>query len=125
MTEREMEDLLWEHPEKFLNEPLKQFQRQPASSVGRADLIFLDRIGRLLVIELKRGTLERGAVSQLVDYYGMLKSRFPDKSVELMIIANRIPPEDERLADNTHITPLKYQGKSFVMWVRKADKNCG
>ena len=46
MTEREMEDLLWEHPEKFLNEPLKQFQRQPASSVGRADLIFLDRIGR-------------------------------------------------------------------------------
>jgi RecB family endonuclease NucS len=67
MTEREMEDLVWEHPEKFLNEPLKQFQRQPASGVGRADLLFLDRLGRILVIELKRSTLERGAVPQIVD----------------------------------------------------------
>jgi hypothetical protein len=29
MTEREMEDLLWDYPEKFLNEPLKHFQSQP------------------------------------------------------------------------------------------------
>mgnify|MGYP001576995942 FL=1 len=93
MTEREMEDLVWEHPEKFLNEPLKKFRRQPASSVGRADLIFLDRAGSLIVIELKRDTLERGAVNQILDYSGMLKSRFPDKSVELIIIANRIPQE--------------------------------
>ena len=27
MTEREMEDLLWDPPEKFLNEPLKQLER--------------------------------------------------------------------------------------------------
>ena len=93
MIEREMEDLLWEHPEKLLNEPLRQFQRQPASAVGRADLIFEDRIGRLLVIELKRDTLERGAIMQLVDYYGMLKSRFPDRAIELMVVAPRIPPE--------------------------------
>jgi hypothetical protein len=88
-----MEDLLWDHPEKFLNEPLKQFQRQPASAVGRADLIFEDRIGRLLVIELKRDTLDRGAITQLVDYYGMLKTRFPNRAVELMVVAGRIPPE--------------------------------
>jgi Endonuclease NucS C-terminal domain len=113
MTEREMEDLLWEHPEKFLNEPLKQFQRQPTSSVGRADLIFLDRIGRLLVIELKRDTLERGAVSQLVDYYGMLKSRFPDKSVELMIIANRIPPERRQACEQYHIDAVEIPQKKF------------
>lgn len=66
MTEKE--DLLWNHPEKFLNEPLTQFRRQPSSAVGRADLIFEDRIGRLLIIELKKGTLERGAIPQLVDY---------------------------------------------------------
>jgi RecB family endonuclease NucS len=106
MTEREMEDLVWEHPEKFLNEPLTQFQRQPASGVGRADLIFLDRIGRVLVIELKRGTLERGAVPQIVDYFGMLKSRFPNKSVELMIIANSIPPERRLSCEQFHIVPV-------------------
>lgn len=113
MTEREMEDLLWEHPEKFLNEPLKQFQRQPASGVGRADLIFLDRIGRILVIELKRGTLERGAVPQIVDYFGMLKSRFPDKSVELMIVANRIPQERRLACEQFHIDTVEIPPKKF------------
>src|SRR5579871_3111886 len=93
MTEREMEDLLWNHPDKFLNERLKQFRRQPQSYVGRADLVFTDRLGRFLIIELKKGVLPRGAVNQLVDYMGMLKHEFPTKPVELMVIANEIPRE--------------------------------
>jgi len=113
MTEHEMEDLIWEHPEKFLNESLKKFERQPASAVGRADLIFLDRLDRLLVIELKRGTLERGAVGQIVDYFGMVKSRFPDRPVELMIIANTIPPERRLSCEQYHILPVEISQKKF------------
>ena len=113
MTEREMEDLVWEHPEKFLNEPLKKFRRQPASSVGRADLIFLDRAGSLIVIELKRDTLERGAVNQILDYSGMLKSRFPDKSVELIIIANRIPQERRATCEKFDIEAIEIPQKKF------------
>src|ERR1700676_1156548 len=113
MTEREMEDLLWEHSEKFLNEPLKKFQRQPASGVGRADLVFLDRLDRILVIELKRGTLQRGAVPQIVDYHAMLKSRFPDKSVELMIIANSIPLETRVSCEQYHIEAVEISEKKF------------
>ncbi len=113
MTEREMEDLLWEHPEKFLNEPLKKFQRQPASGVGRADLVFLDRLDRILVIELKRGTLQRGAVPQIVDYHAMLKSRFPEKSVELMIIANSIPLERRVSCEQHHIEAVEISEKKF------------
>ena len=60
MNEREMEDLLWNHADKFLNEPLQQFRRQPRSSVGRADLVFTDRVGNILIIELKKGVLPRG-----------------------------------------------------------------
>ncbi len=44
MTEREMEDLLWEYPEKLLNEPLTRFRRLQRSGVGRCDLIFEDRL---------------------------------------------------------------------------------
>jgi hypothetical protein len=113
MTEREMEDLLWDHPEKFLNEPLRQFQRQPSSAVGRADVIFEDRLGRLLVIELKRDTLDRGAIAQLVDYYGMLKARFPDKAVELMVIASRIPPERQLSCSQYNIEALEISQKKF------------
>jgi hypothetical protein len=101
LKEREMEDLLWFHPDKFFNEPLTQFRRQPTSQVGRADLVFKDRLGRLLVVELKKGKLERGAVDQLLDYFGMLKLQFPDTPVELMVTANNIP-EERQLACQKH-----------------------
>lgn len=113
MNEHEMEDLLWEYPERLLNEALKQFQRQPSSSVGRADLIFVDRIGRLLVVELKKGTLERSAIPQLFDYYGMVKSQFPQKSVELMVIANQIPMERRIACEQHNIEPREISQKKF------------
>jgi hypothetical protein len=102
MKEQEMEDLLWAHPEKLLIEPLKQFRRQPSSGIGRADLVFKDKHGGILVIEVKRGILQRGAaIDQLLDYFGMLKNEFPDSSVELMVVANEIPRE-RRLACERH-----------------------
>lgn len=70
MFEREMQELLWRHPERFLNEPLKQFAWETASDVGSADLVFEDRHGRLLIIEVKHGKLPRGAIDQLFDTSG-------------------------------------------------------
>lgn len=93
MIEREMQELLWHHPERFLNEPLKQVAWEPPSAVGRADLVFEDRHGRLLIIEVKHGKLPRGAIDQLLDYFGIMKQRFPNKPVELMVVANVIPAE--------------------------------
>ena len=113
MTEREMEDLLWEYPEKLLTEPLKQYQRQRQSSVGRADLIFTDRLGRLLVVEIKRGKLARGAINQLVDYFGMMKEKFPDKPVELMVVANSIPPERRLACEPYNIECREISEKKF------------
>ena len=113
MIEREMEDLLWEHPEKFLNEPLEQFERQASSSIGRSDLIFLDRIGRLMIIEIKHGTLTRNAIPQLIDYYGMLKSRYPEKSIELVVIANYIPKERRIACEQKDIDTLEIHEKKF------------
>ena len=113
MTEREMEDLLWEHPEKFFDERLEQFRRQASSNIGRADLVFKDKLGRLLVVELKRDTLERGAVGQVVDYYGAIKAQFPDTPVELIVIANRIPVERRLACERQDVTALEIPHKKF------------
>lgn len=64
MVEREMQELIWEHPERFFNEPFKQFAWETSSSeVGRADLVFEDRHGRLLIIEVRRRKLPRCAIA--------------------------------------------------------------
>lgn len=113
MIESEMEDLLWEHTEKLLDEKLTKFKRQQTSEVGRSDLIFKDSIGRFLVVEIKRGTLGRGAIPQLLDYYGMMKSRFPDEVVELMVIANEIPKERRLACEQYNIEPREISVKKF------------
>ncbi len=112
MLESEMEDLLWAYPEKLL-EPLKQFKRQARSAVGRADLVFEDRLGRLLVIEIKRGQLQRGAIAQVHDYFGMMKHQFPDKSVEMMVIAQTIPSERKLALDQYNIEYREIPEKRF------------
>ena len=111
MTESEMEYLLWEHPEKLIGEQLTKFKRQQTSAVGRSDLIFKDSIGRFLVVEIKRGTLRRGAIPQLLDYYGMMKRRFPNEVVELMVIANEIPKERRLACEQYNIEPREISAK--------------
>jgi len=113
MKEREMQELLWNHPDKLLNEPLTQFRWEPSSAIGRADLIFTDRLGRLLVVEVKRGKLARGAINQLVDYFGMVKREFPDKPVELMVVANSIPEERRVACEKLNIDYQEIPEKKF------------
>jgi RecB family endonuclease NucS len=103
MIEREMQELLWRYPERFLNEPLQQFAWEFPSPIGRADLVFEDRHGRLLIIEVKRGKLPRGAIDRLLDYFGMIKLKFPEKPVEMMVVANVIPPERQLTCESREI----------------------
>jgi len=113
MTEHEMEDLLWAYPDRLLGEPLKQLDRQSSSPVGRHDISFIDRIGRILVVEVKRGTLPRNAIAQLIDYYGTYKARFPDKAVELMVVANDIPKERRVACEQYNIEAREIPEKRF------------
>jgi Endonuclease NucS len=113
MVEREMQELLWRYPERFLNEPLQQFAWETSSSVGRADLVFEDRHGRLLIIEVKRGKLPRGAIDQLLDYFGMMKHKFPDKAVELMVVANTIPSERRLTCESRDIECREISERRF------------
>src|SRR5260370_19268845 len=119
MTEREMEDLLWYHSENLLHESLKQLRRQLRSRVGIADLVFEDSLGRLLVVEVKKGKLPRGAINQLVDYLGMLKTKFPARPIELMVVANSIPQERRVACEQYDIECREISEKKFRTVAKK------
>lgn len=72
-TELALEDLLVGHPE-MLEPGLKLVGRQTPTETGWLDLLGVDRDGRLVVYELKRGTLTRDAVTQVLDYASDLDS---------------------------------------------------
>ena len=68
-----LEKTLVAHPELLLP-GLKLVGRQTPTEGGPLDLLGVDDDGRLVVFELKRGTLSRDAVAQVIDYASYLDS---------------------------------------------------
>ena len=66
-SEQGLEDTLVENP-NLLMEGLILVGRQTPTEGGPLDLLGVDGDGRLVVFELKRGTLSRDAVAQIIDY---------------------------------------------------------
>ena len=66
-SEQLLEDTLVANPNLLLD-GLKLVGRQMPTEGGPLDLLGVDGDGRLVVFELKRGTLSRDAVAQVIDY---------------------------------------------------------
>ena len=66
-TEALLEETLVRNPDLLIR-GLKLVGRQTPTEGGPLDLLGVDPDGRLVVFELKRGTLSRDAVAQVVDY---------------------------------------------------------
>ena len=71
-TEELLEEALTNNPE-MLESGLTLVGRQLPTAGGPLDLLGVDRDGRLAVFELKRGTLTRDAVAQVIDYGSWLE----------------------------------------------------
>ena len=70
-TEWNLEDTLVNNPDLLLD-GLTLVGRQTPTDGGPLDLLGVDADGRLCVFELKRGTLSRDAVAQVIDYASYL-----------------------------------------------------
>ena len=71
-TEQMLEDTLVANPE-MLMPGLTLVGRQTPTAGGPLDLLGVNRDGQLVVFELKRGTLTRDAVTQIIDYASSLE----------------------------------------------------
>ena len=89
MLEKVFEDVLYKYP-ALIEEGLKVSGRQVNVGGKFVDLLFKDRHGHTLIVELKRGVIKREHVAQLLDYEGhFVSSENPD--VRVMLIGNRVP----------------------------------
>jgi len=77
-TEQLLEEVIVSRPD-LLVEGLKLVGRQTDTPGGPLDLLGVDGDGQLIVFELKRGTLTRDAVSQVIDYGSFLAEQDPEQ----------------------------------------------
>lgn len=82
-TEVALEDLLVANPE-LLEDGLTLVGRQTPTVGGWLDLLGVDRGGRLVIFELKRGALGRDAVTQVLDYASAISAMEVEALVEHM-----------------------------------------
>ena len=91
-TENLLEDALVNRPD-LLFENLTLVGRQTYNEGGWLDLLGVDGNGRLVVFELKRGTVRRDAVAQVIDYASSLDR------MDLVALANYISEKSSQHDD--------------------------
>jgi len=99
MNEREFEDIICKYPE-LIETGLKVKGRQVTVKGKRIDVLFEDRHGQDLIVEIKKGTVIRDHCSQLFDYEGYFVSS-DNPNVRVMLVGNRVP-ENLRRSLNHH-----------------------
>ena len=80
-SELRLEEILVKNPEMLIPD-LTLVGRQTATEGGPLDLLGVDSDGRLVLFELKRGSLSRDAVAQIIDYASDLASMGGDALAE-------------------------------------------
>ena len=94
MLEKDIENLLANYPDEFFpGEGFKLIDQQFTIEGKRIDILFEDKHGRQIIVEVKRGILSREASGQIAEYYGLLKTENETKNYELILCANIIPKE--------------------------------
>ncbi len=96
-TESLLEETLVRNPD-LLIPGLRLVGRQTPTEGGPLDLLGVDEDGRLVVFELKRGTLSRDAVAQIIDYASDLNAK-NDVALAEHIAANSGVGGIERIED--------------------------
>lgn len=98
MLEKHFEDVLSRYPD-LIEGGLKFINRQINVGGKFADLLFEDRFGQKLIIELKKGVIKREHMAQLLEYEGHFLS--PDNpNVRVMLVGNRVPPNISKSLDH-------------------------
>ncbi len=91
LSELDMENAIAAEPEKFLGESsLKLVARQIRIGPYKFDLLFEDRHGAKIIVEVQLGTLDRNHTYKIFDYYHEYKENHLGEFVELMVVANRM-----------------------------------
>jgi Endonuclease NucS len=121
MYEQDFENILARYPE-LIEIGLSLEGRQVSIKGKYIDLLFKDKHGGRLIVELKRGTVLRKDIGQLMDYEGELL--FPDDpTVRVMLIGNRIPPSFGRSLDHHGLEWREFPIAHLIEFLRQKNDN--
>jgi len=121
LSESDMEEIISKHPE-MVEGDLMLKGRQVYVSGLRIDLLFEDKFGDRLIVELKKGTVTRRHVAQLMEYSGAIPEK--QRSVtRVMLVANVVPPRWKKALDVHGIEYRELTNRDYIEFLKERDPN--
>jgi|GEM_PF-2144004 hypothetical protein len=121
MYEQDLESILARYSE-LIEVGLLLEGRQISINGKRIDLLFKDKRGGRLIVEVKRGTVLRKDIGQLMDYEGELL--FPnDPTIRVMLIGNHVPPSFGRSLDHHGLEWRAFSVAYLIEFLKQKDDN--
>jgi len=97
LSEKQLEDIICKYPE-LLEQGLTLKGRQIHVYGKIMDILFEDKFGQDLVVELKKGTVSRQDVGQVMDYVGRILHE-KKLTTRAMLVGSRVPPSFQKSMD--------------------------
>src|SRR3989338_83709 len=108
VSERHIESIISEYPHIiFHGRGYKLIGRQVMIGNLVADVLFTKGKSQLIVVEVKKGNLERGVGEQVLGYRLALKAIEPNKKVKCVVVANYAKPEFRKVLEKWRIEVIE------------------
>ncbi len=93
MLEKLMQDIIVKYPSEILGEEgLEYVKREIQTGNRRIDVLLKDRMDRIILVEVQRGSLDTKHIDRHIDFVEGFIEHNPDLDVRLLFVANRIDP---------------------------------
>jgi len=115
-----MEKILEKHHSFFIEKGLSLKGRQVSFHGKRVDLLFVDRFGDTLIVEIKRGRINRDHVSQILDYLGEV-GKSNDERIRLMLIGSIVPVNWKNALDRQGMEYREITERDYFDYLEKFD----
>ena len=114
ILEADLEGFIANNKNKILGSDLILDGRQVAISPGRIDLVYKDKTGGYVLVELKLGSVGTGALNQLRKYMDYYKTETKQSVRGVLVCKNIMPAFKEKYQKLSDITVLCYGWKLNV-----------
>jgi len=112
--EKLVEDFIRDYPSEFLGEELSIYLQQATIGGFRPDLIFRDKTGGFIIVEVQLNALDRGHLYRTLEYRDLFMEQKSCDEPRVILFCNNIPQKYERLTKTHRVTCISMTKEDFL-----------
>ena len=118
-NEKLVEEVVKELPKEFLGEELELIAQQPILGGFRPDLIFCNKEGRVVIVEIQLNALDRVHLYKSLEYRDLYKISYNITDVQVLLLCNTIEEKYLPILETHSIQCIVFDETKFIEHFKK------